>query len=33
MPWKKAWPTTVKDQLRAMGLKDKDIAHLIHADA
>jgi hypothetical protein len=28
MPWKKAWPTQVKDQLRTMGLKDKDIATL-----
>ena len=28
MPWKKAWPTPVKDQLRAMGLSDKNIATL-----
>jgi hypothetical protein len=28
MPWKKAWPTQVKDQLKTMGLKDKDIATL-----
>jgi hypothetical protein len=28
MPWKKAWPTQVKDQLKTMGLKDKDIVTL-----
>jgi hypothetical protein len=28
MPWKKTWPSQVKDELRRAGVKDKDIATL-----
>jgi len=28
MPWKKTWPSRVKDELRSKGVKDKDIATL-----
>ena len=28
MPWKKAWPSQVKDALRSKGVKDSDIATL-----
>ncbi len=28
MPWKKTWPSAVKDALRSKGIKDSDIATL-----
>ncbi len=28
MPWKKAWPTELKEKLKAMGLSDNDIRTL-----
>ena len=28
MPWTKAWPSKVKDELRSKGVKDRDIATL-----
>jgi hypothetical protein len=28
MPWKKAWPTELKEKLKSMGLSDNDIRTL-----